>query len=96
MPYIASIKFKKITFLTGMYMDWLLEELLNKGSLEVNEISKKMRIASRRKREQFLLEHGLVSIQEYKDSNNRNRKRLIVTDKGKIVIKELFILEKRI
>ena len=96
MPRQGAQKLPKLDFITSKYMDWILLEIKNNGKLEINELAKKMRSATRRKREKFLIERGIVSVEEYKDSMNRNRKRLLLTKKGEQVIKKLFDLENQI
>ena len=96
MPRKGAKNLSNLDFLTGKYMDWILSELKKSKRLEVNELSKRMRVATRRKREKFLVERSIVVIEEYKDDMNRNRKRLILTKKGEDIIKKIFDLESQI
>ena len=96
MPRQGAQKLPKLDFITSKYMDWILLELKKYGKLEINELAKKMRSATRRKREKFLINNGIVAVEEYKDSMNRNRKRLLLTKKGEAVIKKIFDLEAQI
>ena len=93
MPHLGAKDLPKLDFLTSRYMDWMLRELLEHGILETNESAKRMRPGTRRKRELFLIEHGMVTVTEYKDEKNRNRKRLVLTKKGKDIITRVFELE---
>ena len=96
MPREGAKNLPKLDFITSKYMDWILSELKKNKKLEINELSKRMRSGTRRKREKFLIEHGLVVIEEYKDEMNRNRKRMILTKKGEDIIKKVFDLEAQI
>ena len=96
MPREGAKNLPKLDFITSKYMDWILSELKKNKKLEINELSKRMRSGTRRKREKFLIEHGLVVIEEYKDDMNRNRKRMILTKKGEDIIKKVFDLEAQI
>ena len=93
MPRQGAKNLPKLDFLTSKYMDWILSELKKKKKLEINELSKRMRSSTRRKREKFLIEKNIVVIEEYKDKMNRNRKRMILTAKGERVIRKIFYLE---
>ena len=93
MPKEGAKDLPKLGFITSKYMDWILLELRNNKKLEVNELAKRMRSATRRKREKFLIERGIVCIEEYKDEMNRNRKRLVITKKGEDIVKKVFELE---
>ena len=96
MPRQGAKNLPNLDFLTSKYMDWILLELKKNEKLEINELAKKMRSATRRKREKFLIHNGIVTVEEYKDSMNRNRKRLLLTKKGDAVIKKIFDLEAQI
>lgn len=96
MPKEGAKNLPKLDFITSKYMDWILLELKKNKKLEINELSKRMRPGTRRKREKFLIEHGLVVIEEYKDEMNRNRKRMILTKKGEDITKKVFDLEAQI
>ena len=96
MPKQGAKNLPKLDFITSKYMDWIMFELKKNKKLEVNELAKKMRPGTRRKREKFLIERGIVSIEEYKDEMNRNRKRMIITKKGEDIIKKVFDLEAQI
>ena len=93
MPKQGAETLPKLDMISSKYMDWILSELRKNKKLEVNELAKRMRSATRRKREKFLIERGIVNVEEYKDGMNRNRKRLILTKKGEEVVKKVFELE---
>ena len=93
MPKQGAENLPKLDMISSKYMDWILSELRKNKKLEVNELAKRMRSATRRKREKFLIERGIVNVEEYKDGMNRNRKRLILTKKGEEVVKKVFELE---
>ena len=96
MPRQGAKNLPKLDFLTSKYMDWILSELKKSKKLEINELAKRMRSATRRRREKFLVEKNIVTIKEYKDSMNRNRKRMLITKKGEEIIKKIFDLEQQI
>lgn len=96
MPRQGAKNLPKLDFLTSKYMDWILSELKKNKKLEINELAKRMRSATRRRRERFLIERNVVVIEEYKDGMNRNRKRMILTKKGEEIIKKVFDLEAQI
>lgn len=96
MPRQGAKNLPKLDFLTSKYMDWILSELKKSKRLEINELAKRMRSSTRRKREKFLIEKKIVDVEEYKDNMNRNRKRMILTKKGEEIIKKVFDLEAQI
>lgn len=96
MPRQGAKNLPKLDFITGKYMDWILSELRKNKKLEINELSKIMRSATRRKREKFLLDRNIIVVEEYKDKMNRNRKRMLLTKKGEEITKQIFNLERQI
>ena len=96
MPKQGAETLPKLDMISSKYMDWILSELKKSKKVEINELAKRMRPGTRRKREKFLIERGIAVVEEYKDDMNRNRKRLIITKKGEEIIKKVFDLESQI
>ena len=96
MPKQGAENLPKLDMIASKYMDWILFELKKNGKVEINELAKRMRPGTRRKREKFLIERGIAVVEEYKDEMNRHRKRLIITKKGEEIIKKVFDLEAQI
>ena len=96
MPREGAVNLPKLDFATCKYMDVIFSELLKNKKVEMNMLAKIMRSGSRRRREKFLVEQNIVVIEEYKDDMNRNRKRMILTEKGEDIIKKIFDLEDQI
>ena len=96
MPKQGAETLPKLDMISSKYMDWILLELKKNKKVEINELAKRMRPGTRRKREKFLIERGIATVEEYKDDMNRNRKRLIITKKGEEIIKKVFDLEAQI
>ena len=96
MPKQGAENLPKLDMIASKYMDWILSELRKSKKVEINELAKRMRPGTRRKREKFLIERGIAVVEEYKDDMNRNRKRFGITKKGEEIIKKVFDLEAQI